>query len=65
MKPWIKSVHINELWNDRYPWRELFMLLRDAKFDRYTFCEVAESKEPERFLAWYRALWVELNRSCS
>jgi sugar phosphate isomerase/epimerase len=65
LKPWIRSVHINELWNDRYPWRELFTLLNDAKFDRYTFCEVAESKETERFLAWYRALWVELNRSCS
>jgi sugar phosphate isomerase/epimerase len=65
LKPWIRSVHINELWNDRYPWRELFTLLKEAKFDRYTFCEVAESKEPERFLACYRALWVELNRSCS
>ncbi len=65
LKPWIKSVHINELSNDRYPWRELFTLLRDAKYDRYTFAEVAESKEPERFLRWYRALWTELNRSCS
>jgi sugar phosphate isomerase/epimerase len=65
LKPWIKSVHINELWNDGYPWRELFMLLKEAKFDRYTFCEVAESREPERFLGWYHALWVELNRSCS
>jgi sugar phosphate isomerase/epimerase len=62
LKPWIRSVHINELWNDRYPWRELFMLLKEAKFDRYTFCEVAESKEPERFLSLYRALWTELNR---
>jgi sugar phosphate isomerase/epimerase len=65
LKPWIRSVHINELWNDLYPWRELFTLLKEAKFDRYTFCEVAESREPERFLAWYRALWVELKRSCS
>ena len=65
LKPWIRSVHINELSNDRYPWRELFTLLRDAKYDRYTFAEVAESKDPERFLRWYRALWTELNRSCS
>jgi sugar phosphate isomerase/epimerase len=64
LKPWIKSVHINELADTRYPWRELFTLLREAKYDRYTFAEVAESKEPERFLRWYRALWTELARSC-
>ena len=64
LPPWIKSVHINELADDRYPWRELFTLLREARYDRYTFAEVAQSKEPERFLRWYRALWLELNRSC-
>lgn len=64
LKPWIKSVHIHELSSDRYPWRELFTLLRNAKYDRYTFAEVAESKEPERFLSSYRALWTELNRAC-
>jgi sugar phosphate isomerase/epimerase len=62
LKPWIRSVHINELANERYPWRELFTLLREAGYDRYTFAEVAESKEPERFLRWYRALWKEMNR---
>jgi sugar phosphate isomerase/epimerase len=63
LKPWIKSVHIHELSDDRYPWRELFALLRAAGYDRYTFAEVQESKEPERFLRWYRTLWTELNRS--
>jgi len=62
LQPWIRSVHINELADERYPWRELFSLLRAARYDRYTFAEVAESKEPERFLRWYRALWTELNR---
>ena len=64
LKPWIRSCHITELADTRYPWRELFSLLREAKYDRYTFAEVAESSEPERFLRWYRALWTELNRSC-
>jgi hypothetical protein len=62
LKPWIKSVHINELANPQYPWRELFSLLRHAGYDRYTLCEAQESKEPERFLRWYSALWRELNR---
>jgi sugar phosphate isomerase/epimerase len=63
LKPWIRSVHINELANERYPWRELFGLLRASGYNRYTLAEVAESKEPERFLRWYRALWLEMNRA--
>jgi sugar phosphate isomerase/epimerase len=64
LRPWLKSVHINELASDRYPWRELFRLLRETGYDRYTLCEAQESKEPERFLRWYRALWLELIRPC-
>lgn len=55
-------MHINELADERYPWRELFTLVREAKYDRYTFAEVAGNNEPERFLRWYRALWMELSR---
>jgi sugar phosphate isomerase/epimerase len=65
LKPWIKSVHIHELSSDAYPYRELFSLLREMKFNRFTFAEVAESKEPERYLSGYRALWTQLNRTCS
>lgn len=61
--PWIRNVHINELTSD-YPYRELFALLKAAKYERYTLCEAQESPEPERFLRWYRALWTELQRSC-
>ena len=62
LRPWIKNCHINELISG-YPYRELFALLRQSKYDRYTLCEAQESKEPERFLAWYRAFWMELNRA--
>ncbi len=64
LRPWIRNVHINELAND-YPWRELFALLRQSGYDRYTLCEAQESKEPERFLRWYHALWRELVRACA
>jgi sugar phosphate isomerase/epimerase len=64
LKPWIRNAHINDLSNN-YPWRELFALLRNAGYERYTLCEVdPPSKEPERFLRYYRALWTELNRAC-
>lgn len=63
LRPWIRSCHINELAGP-YPYRELFSLLRKSRYERYTLCEAQESKEPERFLRWYRALWTELNREC-
>jgi sugar phosphate isomerase/epimerase len=63
LRPHIKNVHINELADPAYPWRQLFTLLRQMKYERYTLCECQESKEPERFLKWYRALWKELSRA--
>ncbi|MEO8126214.1 MAG: sugar phosphate isomerase/epimerase family protein [Bryobacteraceae bacterium] len=62
LRPWVKNAHINELSND-YPWRELFTLMTKSGYDRYTLCEAAESKEPERFLGYYKALWTELTRA--
>jgi sugar phosphate isomerase/epimerase len=62
LKPWIRNVHINELAGPS-PYRELFRLLRDMKYERYTLCEALESKEPERFLRWYSFLWRELQRT--
>lgn len=58
LKPWLRSCHINNLDRKEYPWHELFGLLCDAGFDRYTFCEVGEpSCEPIRFMNYYHALW--------
>ncbi len=62
LRPWLKSCHINELVNG-YPYRELFSLMKKSGYDRWTLCEAAESREPERFLKFYRALWLELNRA--
>ncbi|MGH9662327.1 MAG: sugar phosphate isomerase/epimerase family protein [Bryobacteraceae bacterium] len=64
LKKYIRSVHINEL-SSNYPWRELFTLLRQHKYERYLLCEAQESREPERFLRWYKALFTELNRPCA
>jgi sugar phosphate isomerase/epimerase len=62
LRPWIRNCHIHEL-TENYPYRELFSLLQKSKYERYTLCETAESKEPERFLLYYRALWNELCRA--
>jgi hypothetical protein len=62
LRPWLKSCHINELVSG-YPYRELFRLMRETKYDRWTLCEAQENNQPERFLKYYRALWMELNRA--
>jgi len=62
LRPWLKSCHINELVSG-YPYPELFSLRKRTGYDRWTLCEAGESKEPERFLRYYRALWTELQRA--
>ena len=57
--PYVRSAHITEL-TSNYPYRELFQLMRASGYNRYTLCECAESKEPLRFLTYYRALWEQL-----
>lgn len=66
LKPFIKSCHINDLYKDaagRYPYRELFTLLKGIGYDRYTLCEVGKSYDVANgteFLKYYKALWSEL-----
>jgi sugar phosphate isomerase/epimerase len=67
LKPFIRSCHINDLENDAkgtYPYRELFKLLREAGYDRYTMCEVGKAypdvAEGTEFLKKYKALWEKL-----
>ena len=61
LAPWIRSCHINELTNRAYPYRRLFDLLRKNGYgDRFTLAEIPGTKDPDRFLPYYRALWDEL-----
>lgn len=57
---WVRSVHIRELYDESYPYRELFCLLRKIGYDRYCLAEIPESCEPLRLMKYYRALWLEL-----
>lgn len=62
LRPWIRNVHIHDLTDEAYPFRDLFQRLQRSGYEGYTLCEVPESKERLRFLAYYRALWMEMNR---
>lgn len=58
--PFIRNCDLYELTSD-YPYRELFGLLRQSGYSRYTMSQAAESKEPDRFMKYYKALWENLN----
>lgn len=60
LKQDIGLVHMTDLANPKYPWRELFAGLRATGFTGYCLAEVPESAEPIRFMRYYRALWLEL-----
>lgn len=62
LEPWIRSCHINRLADGSYPYGELFTLLRDSGYDRFTLAEIQDSPDRERLLKYYRALWLELQR---
>jgi len=63
LKRWIEIVHIHDLYDERYPYRELFGLLAEAGFDGYTLAEIPACRCDEdavRVLRYYRALWEQL-----
>lgn len=57
LKHKIGLVHINELSNPAYPWRELFSLLNAEGYAGYTLAEISGSTDAERLLRYYKALW--------
>jgi sugar phosphate isomerase/epimerase len=62
LRPWVRSCHINEL-PGRYPYRELFRLMREAGYDRVTLAEIEgmpDDRTGERLMRYYKALWTEL-----
>lgn len=58
----IQSLHIHELFDKSYPYRELFALLEQKGYDQYCLAEIPWTPEPERLMRYYRALWEELTR---
>ncbi|MEO6809208.1 MAG: sugar phosphate isomerase/epimerase family protein [Isosphaeraceae bacterium] len=56
--PKIREVHLRDLTDEHYPWRELFSLLAAQQYDGYTLAEIPDSSDPERVLRYFRALWL-------
>lgn len=56
--PKIREVHLRDLFDEAYPWTDLFALLAAQKYDGFTLAEIPESTDPERVLRYFRALWL-------
>jgi sugar phosphate isomerase/epimerase len=56
--PKIREVHLHDLFDETYPWRDLFALLVAHGYDGYTLAEIPDSPDPERVLRYFRALWL-------
>jgi sugar phosphate isomerase/epimerase len=56
--PKIREVHLHDLYDETYPWTELFALLNRQKYEGFTLAEIPESSDPERVLRYFRALWL-------
>ena len=56
--PRIREVHLRDLTEEGYPWRELFTLLAGQGFVGYSLAEIPPSPDPERVLRYFRSLWL-------
>ncbi len=56
--PKIREVHLRDLTDEAYPWRDLFALLAGAGYEGYTLAEIPESTDPDRVLRYFRSLWL-------
>ena len=54
----IREVHLRDLTDEAYPWKELFALLAASGYEGYTLAEIGESKDPDRVLQYFRSLWM-------
>ncbi len=60
IKDRIRGVHTHELWDERYPYRELFKLLSASGYKGYCNAEIDGNPEPIRILKYNRSLFLAL-----
>ena len=57
LKLGIVTYEIAQDWDNEYPWKKLFSLLKDSGYNDFCLAEMPGSPEPERLLRYYRALF--------
>lgn len=56
------TVHIHDLYDADYPYRELFALLQKRDYDGWCLSESPASTDTVRVMRYYRALWEEMTK---
>jgi len=54
-------VHMRDLYDAEYPWRELFTSLKAQSYKGFCLAEIPASSDPDRVMKYYRALFDCLN----
>ena len=57
------TVHIHDLYDKAYPYRELFSLLKQNGYTGYCLSESPPTTDAVRVMHYYKALWDELTRT--
>jgi len=55
--PYVTHVHMHELTDARYPYREMLELLSDSGYRGFCVAEIQGSSDADRVLAYYHDLW--------
>ena len=64
LKPWIRHVHMHDLFDQQYPYKTLFKLLTKMKYKGYTMSEMPANDDPVRLMNYYKVLWEKLKSGC-
>jgi len=57
LKHAIGEVHITDIGISKYPWQELFTLLKESGYQGYCLAEIEGNAQPVRFMQYYRMLF--------
>lgn len=63
LKDRIRGVHMHDLHDQNYPYRQFLKLLAESGFKGYCNAEVGQSCEPVMFMKYYRALFLALQNA--
>jgi len=63
IKDRIKGVHMHELTDERYPYRQFFQLLSASGYKGYCNAEIDGNADPVRLLKYYRSLFLALQNA--
>jgi sugar phosphate isomerase/epimerase len=57
LKGSIGEVHITDIGIPKYPWQELFTLLKESNYQGFCLAEIEGNEQPVRFMQYYRTLF--------